>query len=77
MPVTEMYQIKSHALTETKKKRSTRSVNRQVATQAEVLALGTQLVLRLNYSTEVARSSSSELSKIYGWRHKSNVYLYS
>ena len=35
------------------------------------------LVLRLNYSMEVARSSSSELAKIYGWRQKSNVYLYS
>ena len=50
------------------------SVNRQVATQAEVLVLGTHLVLRLNYSAEVARSSS-QLAKIYGWRHKSNVYV--
>ena len=53
------------------------SVNREIATQAEVLAMGTQLVLRLNFSMEVAKSSSSELAKIYGWRHKSNVYLYS
>ena len=45
------------------------SGNREVATKTEVLALGTQLVLRLNYSMEVARSSSSELAKIYGWRH--------
>ena len=53
------------------------SVNREVATQAEVLALDTQLILRLKYCLEVARSSSSELAKIYGWRHKSNVFIHS
>ena len=53
------------------------SVNSEVATQAKILVLGTQLVLRLNYSMEVAGSSSSELARIYEWRHKSKVYLYS
>ena len=46
------------------------SVNREVATQTEVLALGTQLVLRLN---EVARSRNSELAKIGG---TSRIFIY-
>ena len=71
-----MYQIRSHALTETKKKTSTMSVNREVAVPLklhEVLALGTELVLRLNYSMKVARSSSFEFAKIYAWRHSIQV----
>ena len=53
------------------------SVSRQVATEVEDLAFGTQLVVRLNYSTEVVRGSSSDRAEIYGCTHKSNLSVFS
>ena len=74
VPVTK---LEVRHLLRQRRKRSSVSASRKVATEVEDFALGIQWVVRLNWSTEVVRSSSCDEAEIYRCRHKSNLSCFS